>query len=619
MPDILRIIEILIGVGLVIVVHELGHFLAAKWAGVQVDEFAIGMGPRLLSYKRGETRYSLRMIPIGGFVAMAGEEPGSETEVPLERQFRGQPPGKKAVIAVAGVTMNLILGVFLFALALGIGVNFVEPTIGSVEPGSGADEAGLHAGDRIIGINGAEDIDWVDVFIEVLMGDLEDPVQLQVLRGGKKLNFSVKTQPSADPRFMGLPTLGVTVATGKTVTQVTKDGPADKTGLKLRDKVIAVDGMEFLNWDNARYYMGSRMGEEVELKVMRPSGDGEGDTETAMTLKLVPEPTIGGTIGITPRTFSVVKKVTKDMPADKAGIKPGDEIRAIDGIPTPTFASLISLTAPSAGKKLKYTVRRTVDDKTTDIDVFITPVAKPNERLGRIGVAPERVSDFVVGSVEAGSPAAKLLIKPGDVISAVAGTKLTKHTWGYLQAVIDAAAKEEEILLSWRSGEAEWRDKKVKVLSKPNEQVCDIGFLVSRTRPRFRQYPFWQSIGVGFNKSWHMLQHIWLFFRGLITGKMPFNLVAGPLGIAHISYKITAQGTTKFIMFLAMICVNLAVVNLLPLLPFDGGILVVAGLHKVTGKPLSEKLQGYLAVTGWMLVITLLIAVTYNDIIRWFS
>ena len=133
MTEILRIIEILIGVSLVIAVHELGHFLAAKWAGVQVDEFALGMGPRFFSYKRGETTYSLRMIPIGGFVAMAGEEPGSETEAPLERQFRGQPPGKKAVIAVAGVSMNLVLGVILFALAFGIGINFSQPVIGAVD------------------------------------------------------------------------------------------------------------------------------------------------------------------------------------------------------------------------------------------------------------------------------------------------------------------------------------------------------------------------------------------------------------------------------------------------------------------------------------------------------
>ena len=144
-----------------IFVHELGHFIAAKALGVKVNEFALGMGPKLISKQKGETLYSLRLIPVGGFCAMEGEDDEGESE----RAFSRKKPWKRLIILLAGAAMNILLG---FVLLVGINSTadgFVEPQVSEVVQGSAAESAGLAPGDRIIRANGRsinimQDFSW---------------------------------------------------------------------------------------------------------------------------------------------------------------------------------------------------------------------------------------------------------------------------------------------------------------------------------------------------------------------------------------------------------------------------------------------------------------------------
>jgi regulator of sigma E protease len=141
---------------LMVLVHEFGHFLVAKWAGIRVEEFGIGFPPRLFGIKRGETLYSINLLPIGGFVRMPGEngETTDEAGTYDPRSFAAKSAGKRAAVLLAGVTMNLILAVVLFTAAEAVGQVQYPAVIRAVEQNSPAQAAGLRAGDRILAING---------------------------------------------------------------------------------------------------------------------------------------------------------------------------------------------------------------------------------------------------------------------------------------------------------------------------------------------------------------------------------------------------------------------------------------------------------------------------------
>jgi regulator of sigma E protease len=141
---------------LLILVHEFGHFLTAKWAGIRVDEFGIGFPPRLVGVKRGETIYSINLLPIGGFVKMPGEN-GETTDangVVDPRAFASKSPGKRAIVLLAGVTMNLLLAIVLFTAAEAVGPVQYLSYVRSVQAGSPAQAAGMQSGDHILSVNG---------------------------------------------------------------------------------------------------------------------------------------------------------------------------------------------------------------------------------------------------------------------------------------------------------------------------------------------------------------------------------------------------------------------------------------------------------------------------------
>ncbi len=142
--------------GLLVLVHEFGHFITAKRAGIRVDEFAIGFPPRLFSIKRGETTYSINLLPIGGYVRMPGEngETTNEQGQYDPRAFASKPASKRLIVLLAGVTMNLIFAIIFFTAAEATGKVELRPVIAAVSAGSPAQAAGLRPGDTFISIDG---------------------------------------------------------------------------------------------------------------------------------------------------------------------------------------------------------------------------------------------------------------------------------------------------------------------------------------------------------------------------------------------------------------------------------------------------------------------------------
>ena len=156
MSFIINLLLFIVILGVIVFVHEFGHFIFAKIAGVYVFEFAIGMGPKIWGFKKGETEYNLRAIPIGGFCSMAGEDFDDEElkKVPKKRRLQAKTAWQRFLIMVFGPMNNFILAVILlFFIALVWGGSTMDPIITSVEAGSAAEEVGISSGDRILKIN----------------------------------------------------------------------------------------------------------------------------------------------------------------------------------------------------------------------------------------------------------------------------------------------------------------------------------------------------------------------------------------------------------------------------------------------------------------------------------
>lgn len=173
---------------LLIFVHEFGHFVTAKMCGIKVNEFAIGMGPAIFKKQKGETLYSVRAFPIGGFCAMEGEDEDSEDE----RAFNNQPAWQRAIVLAAGSIMNLLTAIILMII-IAFYMGQATTTIEVVQEASPAYEAGIMAGDEVIAIDGAAIDEWTD--LQTIVGENEgDALTFTVLRDGTETDITVTPQ-----------------------------------------------------------------------------------------------------------------------------------------------------------------------------------------------------------------------------------------------------------------------------------------------------------------------------------------------------------------------------------------------------------------------------------------
>jgi regulator of sigma E protease len=180
--------------GLLILVHEFGHFIVAKLADVKIDEFSLGMGPKVMQKKKGETVYSLRWFPIGGFVKMAGMEPEEDDE---PRGFNKKTVLQRAAIIFAGPLMNFITALVLFILVfMVVGIPSDTNVIGKVVSGEPAETAGLKSGDKIIQIQGTQVATWEDLVLTIRKHP-QETIKLTVLRDETKKEITVV--PEKDP------------------------------------------------------------------------------------------------------------------------------------------------------------------------------------------------------------------------------------------------------------------------------------------------------------------------------------------------------------------------------------------------------------------------------------
>lgn len=202
----MTILLTVIVLGVLIFVHELGHFLTARAIGIPVYEFALGFGPKLISRQRNGVDYSLRLIPLGGFVRMAGEEPGDNQD---PNGYSHRTPLEKIAVSVAGPIMNLFLGLLIFVYSyafIGLPTATNEPVIGRVMESEPAAVAGVLPGDRVLAIDGEPIATWEQITAQMSTKEPSKPIVLTLQRQSETINLEMVPKPNAST---GNPAIGV--------------------------------------------------------------------------------------------------------------------------------------------------------------------------------------------------------------------------------------------------------------------------------------------------------------------------------------------------------------------------------------------------------------------------
>jgi regulator of sigma E protease len=283
------IVSFIVILGLLIFVHEVGHFLVAKRAGVGVLKFSLGFGRRLFGFRRGETEYLVSAIPLGGYVKMVGEDPrevvvdatgqafdGAGQPLDLQKSFAHKSVWARIAIVLAGPGANYLLGFLLFwVAAVFVGSPSMEAIVGEVEEDAPAARVGLHPKDKIVAVDGEAVSSWSDLILRI--NDASGrAVALHVKRGKEDVNVTITPRRRDVTTTVIPPTIG----------RVAPDFPAAEAGLRPGDRIIAVNGDPIDSWQQLSLKIRVRPGRAVTLTVERDGAQ----FEAIVTPRLSPAP-----------------------------------------------------------------------------------------------------------------------------------------------------------------------------------------------------------------------------------------------------------------------------------------------------------------------------------------
>jgi len=312
--------------------HELGHFAAAKAFGVKVLKFSLGFGPRLWGFRRGETEYQIAALPLGGYVKMAGEQPGAPV-APEDRGrgFLEQKAWKRAVIALAGPVVNLLLPPLVYAALFLVPQRAAPPVIGFVMPGEPADAAGLKPGDRVLSVDGVATRSF-DEMKELIESRPGTKLHLRVEREGAPLETDVTTSVETEDAIVEKVRKGkIGIVAGRLppYVAVVEGGRAHQAGVRTFDRVASVNGRRVGNRVELEQALRAPGPLEVELVRSVPLGVAVAPAGTATTLRTT-IPAGDVPLGVeSPDLY--VREVKPDSQAWRAGLRPGDKIVALGG------------------------------------------------------------------------------------------------------------------------------------------------------------------------------------------------------------------------------------------------------------------------------------------------
>jgi regulator of sigma E protease len=614
-PEILRIAQAVLGIGLVIFVHELGHYLAARLSGVRVDVFSLGIGPRIAAWKRGATTFQLAAFPIGGYCRMAGEERRGDGLPPRPDELSAKGVGARFFIYSGGVLMNLAFGFVVFPILFRVGVPFIVPRIGEPYPGSPAWHARLPADWDVVEVNDRPVFDFLHIPTEVALGDSRRTTL--VLRDRRTLEErTYELMPTLDGGE-GFPSIGVGPAMerddeGHPVLEVEPGSPAWDAGVRPGDRLLEVRSDDPSGDPIEDLLVATSRAAPLGLRVARGA--------EVLELEIEPRVAPGSSprIGISPPVRLVLD--VRDSPQVRAlGLRKGDRLLAAGGEPLVRSGDLrraLLAHVERGGGRLEFRVRR--DGETL---APACELASAEEALRLVEDAPlvgDRESTELV--VQPGEPAELAGLRTGDRVLQIDGAEVAE--WQDVFELVRRAGEEARpavfgIARPDPAGGPPFHPPAITV--DPRPIASPFGLDLRQAQYLYRTESLGESARLGVYCSWKLIQDTWLTVKKMIVGDVSTKSISGIITIGNVSYEMAETGWTKLFFFLCLLSINLAIFNVLPIPVLDGGHLFFLIIEKIKGSPVSDRVLGYSQMVGVILILSLLVYVTYNDIVRVFG
>lgn len=526
--------------GVLVFVHELGHFLAAKALGVKVLRFSIGFGPRLVGFTRGETEYRIAVLPLGGYVKMAGEVPGEDVTPEEEaRSYLAQSPWKRMLIVAAGPAFNLLFPLLVLFAVLA-SYPQTSTRVLSLEPGLPAAEAGVKLGDVITRVDG-QPVRTFDQLRRAVEPKVGQRVQLTVERDGHPLNVVLTPSRAADGgQVRARGRIGVSAQARPPIIGVPVESAAARAGLHTFDRIISVDGQPVTDTLSLQRRLDAASGAELRVEALRRAPAGVPGVDLVIPerieVRVARQPGSGlEALGVEGADL-YVSRVVDGSAAARAGLVAGDRLLAVDGQP------LVSL----EGFRQKLDALRERPFRLT----WLHDGQRREAELHQVSVTHK------------------------DEMS---GQEITGLDLGLRSFVPSDAEKPQVDRVRVPPGEA----------------------LVGSVQ-RLGEVVFQTAGGLAL----------------LLTGKLPFKSVGGPIMIYDITAKSAQAGLDSFLMLMALISVNLGLINLVPIPALDGFQLLSAGWEAVRRRPIPMRAREIANALGILALIVLMVLVWVNDLTR---
>ncbi len=566
------LVAAIILIAILIFVHEFGHFIVGRLCGIGVEVFSIGFGPEIISFKYNKVTYKLCWIPLGGYVKFYGAYPGEEVnEDDINGiKFIDSKAWKKMLTVSAGPVGNFLFAMLAYGILAGYGVPYQEAIIGEVRSGSVAHVVGLEPDDKIVEVNGKVIENW-DSLRKIIALSANQKLDIRIERQGKTLDLEVVPEEVETKDIFGK-----TIKEGKFGISIARSDASfylknkdNSVGPRLI-KVLAVEHKEGsyqeINFSNDLY-------KYLDALLAAPHGN-------SLSLKLKIKDAWD-------------KESIEEFSFDigSSGVKHGRDLCEQNGF----NEALLVVGNSSVEKEEEEELKKQTGKDSESSSDFLSEVQDQNKlKLGDLilkwnGLLIRDIYDLSQVQMDYREPSADIeIVRDGKV---------------------------QTVKVSLLPREVQLPSGKTTLYVLPNTMFGGL----KTPETKYLKYSFIGSIGYGVRETLVQTKELTITLFKLVTGNIPLQALGGPMMIAKVASDSVKAGLTVFLGTLAIISINLGVLNLFPIPILDGGQFVIYTIELIRRKRASQVVIDSYQKIGFIMVMALVILATYNDFSRFWT